>query len=134
MDISNMTIDDIRQQVEEQIDFDRLEELNAQLEKDIRGILDPCALSYRIFSRVKTKNSISKKLFNGKYGTRQNPKKVQDLIGLRIVLYYSDDLSIGREIMENTFLRTGTWSRNDFNGARHALQESAAGRQVLGEQ
>ena len=33
MDISNMTIDDIRQQVEEQIDFDRLEELNAQLEK-----------------------------------------------------------------------------------------------------
>ena len=42
MDISNMTIDDIRQQVEEQIDFDRLEELNAQLEKDIRGILDSC--------------------------------------------------------------------------------------------
>lgn len=37
MDISNMTIDDIRQQVEEQIDFDRLEELNAQLEKDIQG-------------------------------------------------------------------------------------------------
>lgn len=117
MDISNMTIDDIRQQVEEQIDFDRLEELNAQLEKDIRGILDSCGLYYRIFSRVKTKNSISKKLFNGKYGTRQNPKKVQDLIGLRIVLYYSDDLSIGREIMENTFLRTGTWSRNDFNAA-----------------
>ena len=110
MDISNMTIDDIRQQVEEQIDFDRLEELNAQLEKDIRGILDSCGLYYRIFSRVKTKNSISKKLFNGKYGTRQNPKKVQDLIGLRIVLYYSDDLSIGREIMENTFLRTGTQS------------------------
>ena len=68
MDISNMTIDDIRQQVEEQIDFDRLEELNAQLEKDIRGILDSCGLYYRIFSRVKTKNSISKKLFNGKYG------------------------------------------------------------------
>ena len=53
MDISNMTIDDIRQQVEEQIDFDRLEELNAQLEKDIRGILDSCGLYYRIFSRVK---------------------------------------------------------------------------------
>ena len=52
MDISNMTIDDIRQQVEEQIDFDRLEELNAQLEKDIRGILDSCGLYYRIFSRV----------------------------------------------------------------------------------
>ena len=115
MDISNMTIDDIRQQVEEQIDFDRLEELNAQLEKDIRGILDSCGLYYRIFSRVKTKNSISKKLFNGKYGTRQNPKKVQDLIGLRIVLYYSDDLSIGREIMENTFLRTGTCGGIDLN-------------------
>ena len=59
-----MTIDDIRQQVEEQIDFDRLEELNAQLEKDIRGILDSCGLYYRIFSRVKTKNSISKKQIN----------------------------------------------------------------------
>ena len=123
MDISNMTIDDIRQQVEEQIDFDRLEELNAQLEKDIRGILDSCGLYYRIFSRVKTKNSISKKLFNGKYGTRQNPKKVQDLIGLRIVLYYSDDLSIGREIMENTFLRNGTWSRNDFKIGRASCRE-----------
>ena len=31
MDISNMTIDDIRQQVEYQIDFDRLEDLNAHL-------------------------------------------------------------------------------------------------------
>lgn len=117
MDITNMSIDDIREQVEQQIDFDRLEELNAHLEKDIRSILDSCGLYYRIFSRVKTKSSISKKLYNGKYGTAENPKKVQDLIGLRIVLYYSDDLSIGREIMEKTFLRTGTWSRNDFNAA-----------------
>ena len=112
-----MSIDEIRQQVEEQIDFDRLEELNAHLERDIRSILDSCGLYYRIFSRVKTKNSISKKLYNGKYGTKENPKKMQDLIGLRIVLYYSDDLSIGREIMEKTFLRTGSWSRNDFNAA-----------------
>ncbi len=117
MDITNMSIEDIREQIEQQIDFDRLEELNAHLEKDIRGILDSCGLYYRIFSRVKTKSSISKKLYNGKYGTGENPKKVQDLIGLRIVLYYSDDLSIGREIMEKTFLRTGTWSRNDFNAA-----------------
>ena len=88
MDITNMSIDDIREQVEQQIDFDRLEELNAHLEKDIRSILDSCGLYYRIFSRVKTKSSISKKLYNGKYGTEENPKKVQDLIGLRIVRFF----------------------------------------------
>ena len=42
MNITNMSIDDIREQVEQQIDFDRLKELNAHLEKDIRGILDSC--------------------------------------------------------------------------------------------
>ena len=116
-DITDMNIDEIREQVEQQIDFDRLEELNAHLERDIRSILDSCGLYYRIFSRVKTKNSITKKLFTGKYGTKENPKKLQDLIGLRIILYYSDDLSIGREIIEKTFRRTGTWSKNDFNAA-----------------
>lgn len=37
MDISNMTIDDIRQQVEEQIDFDRLEELKCPAREGYSG-------------------------------------------------------------------------------------------------
>lgn len=115
--MTEMSIHEIRQQLDEQIDFDKLNELCTHLKNDIKGILDSCGLYYRIFARIKSKNSISKKLFYGKYNTSDNPKKMQDMIGLRIVLYYSDDLSIGREIMDKTFQRIGDWSKNDFNAA-----------------
>lgn len=113
--MAEMSIHEIRQQLDEQIDFDKLNELCTRLENDIKGILDSCGLYYRIFARIKSKNSISKKLFYGKYNTDGNPKKMQDMIGLRIVLYYSDDLSIGREIMDKTFQRIGEWSKDNFS-------------------
>lgn len=108
-------IEEIRQQLEEQIDFDKLNELCTHLKNDIQGILDSCGLYYRIFARIKSKNSISKKLFYGEYSMDGNSKKMQDMIGLRIVLYYSDDLGIGREIMDKTFQRIGEWSKNNFS-------------------
>ncbi len=113
--MAEMNMEDIWRQLDEQIDFGKMGELCARLRSDIQGIFDSCGMYYRIFTRVKSKNSISKKLFYGRYATKDNPKKMQDMIGLRIVLYYSDDLRIGREIMDKTFQRVGSWSKNDLS-------------------
>lgn len=100
--------------LQEQIDFKKLQELCEHLTDAIREIFDSCGLYYRIFSRVKSPESIADKLFRGQYGSDANPKKLQDLIGLRVVLYYYDDLSICRDIMESTFQIVDAWSKNHF--------------------
>ena len=62
---------------------------------------------------MKSTDSIANKLIRRQYGTEQNPKKLQDLIGIRVVLYYYDDLSICRDIMESTFQMLDHWSRTN---------------------
>lgn len=100
--------------LQEQIDFQKLQELCEHLTDAIREIFDSCGLYYRIFSRVKSPESMADKLVRGQYGSYSNPKMLQDLIGLRVVLYYYDDLSICRDIMESTFQIVDSWSKNHF--------------------
>ena len=58
-----------------------------ELENDIKNYLDKCGLFYKVFVRIKTANSIIEKLENRKKKNRQN-YKLQDLVGVRIVLYF----------------------------------------------
>ena len=37
----------------------------------------------------------------------------RDLIGLRVVVYYQDDMDIVRTILEKTFRQVGEWSKTD---------------------
>lgn len=99
----------------EQMDFEKLSELCEHLKDAICEIFNSCGLYFRIFSRVKTPESIANKILRGNYGSEDNPKKMQDLIGFRIVLYYYDDLSICRDIMESTFQMIDSWSKTNFN-------------------
>lgn len=56
---------------------------------------------YRIFSRVKSLESLNKKLNNdAAYGVS---KKLQDLIGIRVVLYFSDDIETVRNILSDCY-------------------------------
>lgn len=103
----------LQQQIEEEIDFDKLGEFCEHLTDAIQEIFRSCGLYFRIFSRVKSVDSIASKLIRRKYGTQENPKKLQDLIGIRVVLYYYDDLSICRDIMESTFQMLDHWSRTN---------------------
>lgn len=103
------------QQIQEQIDFEKLSELCEHLKEAIRDIFESCGLYFRIFARVKSKESIARKLEQGRYGSVENPKKLQDLIGLRVVLYYYDDLSICRDIMEGAFQILDSWSKTNYN-------------------
>lgn len=113
--LNNFTKEGLEALVEREIDFEKLNELCGHITDAIQEILESCGLYFRIFSRVKSVESTAAKLQRGNYGSLDNPKKMQDLIGLRVVLYYYDDLSICRDIMESTFQMVDTWSRNTFN-------------------
>lgn len=101
--------------IQEQMDFEKLNELCEHLKDAICEIFNSCGLYFRIFSRVKSQESLANKILRGNYGSEDNPKKIQDLIGFRIVLYYYDDLSICRDIMESTFQMIDSWSKTNFN-------------------
>ncbi len=107
--------EELEYQLREQIDFKKLNELCEYLTDAVREIFQSCGLYFRIFSRVKSVESIARKLLHGQYGTQANPKNLQDLIGLRVVLYYYDDLSICRDIMESTFQMVDSWSKTNYN-------------------
>lgn len=83
------------------------------IRNNIEEQLKKCGLYYRLFTRVKENASLQQKIATGKYGNGEGEKKIQDLIGIRIVLYYSDDLSACRSILEKTFTRNGAWSVNE---------------------
>lgn len=68
--------------------------------EEISDSLNRVGILYRIFSRVKNKESRNKKLKDPKYGTT---KKMQDLIGIRIVLYFNDDIKTVRKLISNKF-------------------------------
>jgi Uncharacterized protein conserved in bacteria len=99
--------------IQEKIYITQLEGIGERLEEDIAGILNRTGMYFRIFSRAKTPASIAQKLNKEGYGFSDDEKKLQDLIGLRVVVYYQDDMDIIRTIMEKTFRRVGEWSKTE---------------------
>jgi ppGpp synthetase/RelA/SpoT-type nucleotidyltranferase len=85
----------------------------AIVEQDLKRIitdrLEQCGLYFRVFSRIKTATSIARKFEMKDYGEH---RKIQDLVGLRINVYFDDDVDICRHIMENTF-ETLEWSATE---------------------
>lgn len=84
------------------------------IEKDICSKicerLDKVGLLYRIFSRVKDDNSIIEKIARkkeeGKPYTKEG-KKIQDIIGVRIVTYFHDDVNLVKDILSSVFKFVG---------------------------
>lgn len=80
------------------------------IEKDIcskiRERLDKVGLLYRIFSRIKDRNSINEKIerknAEGKPYSKDG-KKIQDIIGIRIVTYFHDDVDLVKEILSDVY-------------------------------
>lgn len=73
-----------------------------ELENEIKNYLDKCGLFYKVFSRIKTSNSIREKLESPK---RKNniDYKLQDLIGIRIVLYFKSDIELCEKLIKQHF-------------------------------
>ncbi len=80
------------------------------IEKDICSKicerLDKVGLLYRIFSRVKDNNSIAEKIerkkAEGKSYSKEG-KKIQDIIGVRVVTYFHDDVNLVKEILSDVY-------------------------------
>lgn len=72
------------------------------LEGKIRTLLDRCGIYYRVFSRKKSSISAKNKI-ESKHYSNDTGEKLQDLIGVRIALYFFDDVQICRTILEKAF-------------------------------
>ena len=71
------------------------------IEEEIIKTLEQMGIMFRIFSRVKELKSLEDKISsNPKYGTTD---KIQDLIGIRIVLYFADDTTAIHDILSTKF-------------------------------
>ncbi|MCI7813999.1 MAG: hypothetical protein SO016_09325 [Lachnospiraceae bacterium] len=85
----------------------------AIVEQDLKRIiserLEQCGLYFRVFSRIKTASSMAHKFEMKEYG---GDRKIQDLVGVRINLYFDDDMDICKNIMEHTFDVLG-WSTSE---------------------
>lgn len=70
--------------------------------KEVEGCISKLGVMFRIFYREKTKHSLLKKIDKepGKYCAE---KKIQDLIGIRIALYFVDDIAVARKALEEKF-------------------------------
>ncbi|MCQ2269611.1 MAG: GTP pyrophosphokinase [Bacteroidales bacterium] len=70
-----------------------------RIENDLEKTLNRCGIMFRIFGRVKSIESIEKKFTHKNY-IDQN-KKMQDLFGVRITLYFSDDKELLYDFLKN---------------------------------
>ncbi|EGR1265185.1 hypothetical protein ACSVJV_001779 [Vibrio cholerae] len=68
------------------------------LAENITKTLDKLGVMYRIFSRAKDSCSLEKKI-NSKSKYLAGEAKIQDLIGIRIVLYFPDDIALVHKAM-----------------------------------
>lgn len=72
------------------------------LEEKIKDYLDKCGLFYKVFSRIKSVNSIIDKLEERKNRGKKN-YKMQDLVGVRIVLYFKTDIQLCEKLIKQHF-------------------------------
>lgn len=72
-----------------------------ELIEKIDDVLMPAGLLYRVFGRAKSNESLHKKIERGNYS--ENGKKIQDFLGIRVTLYFSDDIEIALNILKLNF-------------------------------
>ena len=85
--------------------------VEVELRHLVEDRLTQSGLYHRLFSRIKTADSLEKKFQRKNYNAE---KKIQDLIGLRVDVYFEDDLRICRHILEQMFHLIG-WSESSKN-------------------
>ena len=74
--------------------------VEVELKHLVEERLKQSGLYYRLFSRIKTADSLERKYQIKDYNEE---KKIQDLVGLRVDVYFEDDLRICRRMLEQIF-------------------------------
>lgn len=85
------------------------------VQNDLEDKLRKCGIMYRIFSRCKSLKSLKKKLEVKKDTYTPDGKKLQDMLGIRIVFYFSSDVRPFCEILKKDSLYSDiSDSENEF--------------------
>lgn len=80
--------------------------IEKQIHQKIVNELNKVGLLYRIFVRTKNEKSIAEKIqrkINEGRPYDENGKKIQDVLGVRIVTYFKDDINVVKEILSKKF-------------------------------
>jgi putative GTP pyrophosphokinase len=78
--------------------------ISSGLNASVASIFDRVGIFNRVFSRIKSENSISSKLaVKGNHYTLEG-KKMQDFVGIRITLYFLEDEEIAIQLLKNNFV------------------------------
>jgi len=81
----------------------RYEHIAAEMRREIEDLLSGVGILFRVFARGKDELSLNSKLMRepGKY--QIGGRLIQDSIGVRIALYFPDDIPIVKSILESRF-------------------------------
>lgn len=77
--------------------------VDKRLVNDINRELDKVGIYYRSFARIKSPDSLAAKLIRKKKKYAEENSRLQDIVGVRIVLYFEDDIVVCRKIIEEMF-------------------------------
>lgn len=77
-----------------------LDRLTRDIEQEIEAELQKTGIFYRVFGRAKSHESTSKKVKVKQYDSN---RKMQDLIGIRVTLYFTDDLTFVYKSLRQKF-------------------------------
>jgi ppGpp synthetase/RelA/SpoT-type nucleotidyltranferase len=104
------------------MDKQQLNEIRIALEQSIVSKLEKAGIYHRSVSRLKSETSLAGKLATGKYENGENAKKVQDIIGIRINLFFFEDINICEDIINETY-KVDNWSRTKRQDNRFEAQK-----------
>jgi ppGpp synthetase/RelA/SpoT-type nucleotidyltranferase len=79
-----------------------LENIGRNIESKIKQELDSLGFFYRIFGRVKNIDSARNKIEFKNYA--KHGKKLQDSIGIRVILYFPEDIQLVKKILIDNFV------------------------------
>ncbi len=96
-----------REEIEARVKVPAIVEV--ELKHLVEERLKQCGLYYRLFSRIKKADSLARKYQIKDYNEN---KKIQDLIGIRIDVYFEDDVKICQSILEDLFSLV-EWSESE---------------------
>lgn len=84
--------------------------------------LNNAGIYFNSTSRIKSESSLLHKLETGKYSMQEGGRKIQDIIGIRINLFYLEDMDICEKILEETFL-LDNWSKTKNEENKFEVQK-----------
>lgn len=80
------------------------ERLIQSLANDISDLLNSTGIFNRVFQRLKSSSSIEKKINNKKNQYDNNKKKMQDIFGIRVTVYFADDEELAINLLKNKYI------------------------------